>query len=457
MNDLVKTVLIIAGIFVLYAFAGKKLFKQPKIEMAYSGNPILPGDFADPCILSYKDTFYIYATTGTEATVWRSADFINWKLTKLNWPSSMKLPDIWAPAVRQGPDGRFYLYTTVNHNIYVGVANHPAGPFSNALKDDNIFIKNRMLSNKMHSIDADCFIDDDGQAYLYWGSGFDYKDGVCAVGILNKDMSSFKEVPKLITPEGYFEGPHMMKRNATYYLMYSDGFYYDSSYKVRYAISDKPTGPFLQGKNSPVLTSTLDRKIDGPGHHYTFHVGDDYYILYHRHSYPLYEGERQICIDKLAFEDDGAIKKIISTQEGVPLSFVKTKNTIKTIKPLLVETSSSSGKDYDGAKAFDGLFGTLWATDSKVGPLWIKADYGKQINITSVSPVFDKVMGDYNYKIEYSADGSEWKLYGEGNNASASEWPIEHNKQAELRFLKITIISYNSEYRRAGLWEVKVS
>src|SRR6059058_5083582 len=74
-------------------------------QAVFSGNPILPGDFADPCILQYRDTFYIYATTGSEATVWRSTDFQNWKLTKLNWPTNMGLPDIWAPAVRQGVDG----------------------------------------------------------------------------------------------------------------------------------------------------------------------------------------------------------------------------------------------------------------------------------------------------------------------------------------------------------------
>lgn len=55
---------------------------------AYSGNPFLPGNFADPCIITYKDTFYIYATTSVDATVWYSTDFKNWKLRTLNWPTS---------------------------------------------------------------------------------------------------------------------------------------------------------------------------------------------------------------------------------------------------------------------------------------------------------------------------------------------------------------------------------
>ncbi len=457
MKVLQKRIVILSCIFSLIACTQQRYLQQNKNSSVYSGNPVLPGDFADPCILIYKDTFYIYATTGSEATVWRSADFNNWKLTRLNWPTSMHQPDIWAPAVRQGTGGKFYLYTTTNHNIYVGVANHPTGPFNNVLKGDSIFIKNRILSNKMHSIDADCFIDDDGQAYLYWGSGFDFKDGVCAVGILNKDMASFKEVPKLITPEGYFEGPHMMKHKGKYYLMYSDGFYYDSTYKVRYAVSDKPTGPFVQGKNSPILTSTPDGRISGPGHHYTFNTGNNSYILYHRHSYPFYEAQRQVCIDKLEFEGDGSIKKVIATQEGVLLNFLKTKIKQPALKPVSVEASSSLGEPYNAVKAFDGSFGTLWATGDTMRPVWIKADFGKKITFHTCTPIFDRVMGDYNYKIEYSSDGEQWMIYAQGKNAEAAEWPVEYEKEVRARFLRITVINYNLDFKRIGLWEVKIT
>src|SRR5215218_7223697 len=161
-----KVWFVIVAFLILQSCGVSKKAQPAQNETAFSGNPILPGDFADPCILVYQDTFYIYATTGSEATVWRSVDFKNWKLTKLNWPTSMGLPDIWAPAVRQGNDSRFYFYTATNHNLYAGVSEHPYGPFKNILNDDSIFIKNRQWWSKMHSIDADVFIDDDKQAYL---------------------------------------------------------------------------------------------------------------------------------------------------------------------------------------------------------------------------------------------------------------------------------------------------
>ena len=438
----------------------QQLVEQETEEVLFSGNPILPGNFADPSVLVHQDTFYIYATTGNEATVWYSPDFVDWRLTKLNWPTSMNQPDIWAPAVAQGTDGRFYLYTSTNHNIYAGVADHPKGPFTNILGGDKIFIKNRQWWEKMHSIDADCFVDDDGQAYLYWGSGFDFKDGICAVGRLNKDMVSFKEEPKLITPNEYFEGPHMMKRNGIYYLMYSDSLYYDSTYKVRYAISDSPMGPFTEGKNSPILKSTPDGKVTGPGHHYTLKQGDQYYIVYHAHARPEAKPEgalvRQVFIDKLEFEEDGAIKAVEATDRGVPLTFVNNALIRQSLRPVSAEASSAVEPLVGAEKAFDGDYGTLWAAPAANAPVWLKADFGKLISIKEIQPVFDEVMGNYQYRIEYSADGQNWKPYAEGQNAAQEIWPASHRQEVEARYVRITLIQGAAERNRLGLWELKV-
>ena len=429
-------------------------------EVVHSGNPILPGDFADPSVLVHQDTFYIYATTGSEATVWYSPDFREWKLTTLNWPTSMGQPDVWAPAVTQGTDGRFYLYTSTNHNIYAGVANHPKGPFTNILGGDSIFIRNRQWWEKMHSIDADCFVDDDGQAYLYWGSGFEFKDGICAVGRLDKDMASFKEDPILITPNEYFEGPHMMKRNGIYYLMYSDSLYYDSTYKVRYATSSSPMGPFEEGRNSPILKSTPDGKVTGPGHHYTLRRGDQYYIVYHAHALPEVKPNggliRQVFIDKLEFEEDGAIKPVEATDKGVPLDFVNSANIRQPLQPVAAEASAVFSPGLGAEKAFDGDFGTLWAAPKAATPVWLMADYGQLMGIKEIQPIFDRVMGNYKYRIEHSADGAKWELYAEGDNGTLEVWPASHKKEVQARYVRITVPDQNPEYPRTGLWELKV-
>ncbi|RYZ99770.1 MAG: hypothetical protein EOP47_15900 [Sphingobacteriaceae bacterium] len=442
-------------LLVLFTLGAIFAHAQHKPQAKFSGNPILPGNFADPCILVYRDTVYIYATHSNMATVWRSADMVNWKLTKINWPSSMKLPDVWAPAVRQGTDGKFYFYTSTNHQIYAGVASHPAGPFTNILGADSVFIKDRQYWHKIHTIDADCFVDDDGQAYLYWGSGWDFKDGICAVGILGNDMASFKESPKDITPGGYFEGPHMLKHNNKYYLMYSDGLYYDSSYKVRYAIGDKPTGPFMQATNSPVLISDAAKHVSGPGHHYTIKLNGQYYIVYHKHVYPYYKGIRQVCIDKMDFDANGNIKPIVPTDTGVELNILKSTNTCIALTPVKVEASATISAEYGAVKAFDNHNETLWAAPADK-PAWIKADLGKVTNLGWCQPVFDDVMAGYQYIIEYSVNGNDWKPYAQGNNSDASEWPVTHAKPVKARYVKLTITKALDKTERIGLWEFKL-
>ncbi|WP_342648037.1 family 43 glycosylhydrolase [Mucilaginibacter sp. CSA2-8R] len=425
---------------------------QSHAQVSYSGNPILPGDFADPCVLFYQDTVYIYATAANVGSVWRSADMVNWKLTLLNWPTAMHLPDVWAPAVRQGTNGQFYLYTTVNHQIYAGVSNHPLGPFHNIL-GDGAFIKDRQYWDKIHSIDADCFIDDDGQAYLYWGSGWDFKDAVCAVGVLNKDMASFKDAPQAVTPKGYFEGPHMLKRNHKYYLMYSDGVYFNDSYKVRYAIGNTPTGPFEQAVNSPILTSDAVKHVSGPGHHFTFCKNGQYYIVYQKHTYPYRNGQRQVCIDKLDFDAQGLIKQVNPTSTGVPLTFLKHKNTRKVIKPVSVQASGMENMDYVPDNATDHNFGTRWLAPAGQAA-FLQADLGQATTIKGVEPIFDDIMGAYDYRIEYSKDQKNWMPFATGQNARMTEWPVEHKKMVKARYIRISIAQNNG--RQAGLWEFNI-
>lgn len=425
-----------------------------------TGNPFIPGDFADPCVVQYRDTFYVYATSGSEATVWFSADFVNWKLEKLNWPTNMELPDIWAPAVRQAPNGKFYFYPSVNHDIYVGVADHPKGQFKNILGGDSIFIENRQWWDKMHSIDADCFIDDDGQAYIYWGSGFDFKDGICAVGILGDDMASFESEPELVTPHRYFEAPHMIKRDSTYYLMYSDSLYYDSTYKVHYAVSNSPLGPFEQGKNNPILKSTPDGRISGPGHHYTMQAGSETYIVYHRHAIPYYRPHggspiRQVCIDKLNFEDDGSISRVEATDNGVDLDFTNVKDIRMPYEPVETNASSNNGGTYIAESAFDNQYGTLWSAPNE-GEATLTADYGAEFQISEIQPIFDLPMAPYRYRIETSLDSVTWIPYAEGNNGSADQWPVSLRNNTSARYVRISVSDPSGALPRLGIWELKV-
>ena len=297
----------------------------------FTGNPIIQGYFADPSILAVDNKQYIYATIdpwgGDSLALWVSDDFKNWVRKPLNWPTKQlcKSPastntKVWAPSVVLGPDKKYHMFVSVGSEVYAGVSDHPEGPWSNVKADGSPFISTQKAIN-VHTIDAEAFIDDDGKAYLYWGSGWNWKDGHCYFGELNKTMDAFTGTPKDITPPHYFEGPYMLKRKSKYYLMYSEGKCTDSTYKVRYSTSLNPIGPWKEGKNSPILTSNAGEHIIGPGHHTVLKHRGKYYIIFHRIAYPPQKDLlREICISELSFDKHGNINKTLVNKNGVKFS-----------------------------------------------------------------------------------------------------------------------------------------
>ena len=207
-------------------------------------------------------------------------------------------------------NGQFYWYVAVSHGaiagkaIGVAVASNPEGPFKDAI--GKALITNETIGvpgeNKIN-LDPTVLIDDDNQAYLFWGNS------QCYYVKLQENMIDLDgPIQKISLPE-FTEGAYIYKRNDWYYLLYGYGF----PEKVAYAMSRSVHGPWefkgiineIAGNcktNSPAI---LDFK------------GNTYFI-YHNGGLP--EGSshrRSVCIDYLYFNKDGTIKKIMMTSEGV--------------------------------------------------------------------------------------------------------------------------------------------
>ncbi|CAM5513464.1 hypothetical protein SALBM311S_10713 [Streptomyces alboniger] len=121
-----------------------------------------------------------------------------------------------------------------------------------------------------------------------------------------------------ITPSGYNEGTFVIKRKGTYYFMWSENDTRDENYRVAYATGPSPTGPWT--KRGVILEKDLSLGIKGPGHHSVVHVPntDDWYIAYHRFAIPGGDGmHRETTVDKLEFDADGLIKKVLPTLTGI--------------------------------------------------------------------------------------------------------------------------------------------
>ena len=284
-------------------------------------NPLFGGFYAaDPSIVKHKGFYYVYATIdpwgGEELAVFKTKDFAKYEQIHINWPTKKQCTSptsnsnkVWAPSVVK-KNGKFYMYVSVGGEVWAGTSDSPDGPWRNLKSDNSPLIQKNFIPG-YHMIDAECFIDDDGQAYLYWGSGLNWVNGKCFVVKLKKDMCSFDGDYKEITPPHYFEGPIMMKRKDTYYLMYSEGKATNCTYKIRYSTSTTPYGPWKEGPTSPVLQSDENNGVCGPGHHTVFKSGKKYYILFHKifpqkNAYVL----RQLCLGDLNFDKEGNIEKV---------------------------------------------------------------------------------------------------------------------------------------------------
>jgi GH43 family beta-xylosidase len=285
--------------------------------------PVIPGLFADPHIATFDGRYYLYPTTdgyagwsGTYYKAFSSTDLVNWTDhgvildhgPDVSWADN----SAWAPAVA-ARSGRYYLYfsggaasgNTAKH-LGVAVADSPTGPFRDAL--GRPLVRGDQFSGGQ-AIDPMVFTDDDGQSYLYWGQG------VARAVRLNADMVSFDPAQvRTITPAGYNEAPFVLKRNGTYYLMWSENDTRSEDYRVAYATGTSPFGPWT--KRGVVLQKRLDAGIKGTGHHSVVRAPgtDTWYVAYHRFAVPAGNGtNRETTIDQMDFSADGTIRPIVPT------------------------------------------------------------------------------------------------------------------------------------------------
>ena len=413
-------------------------------QQAHSGNPILPGYYADPSIATYDGRHFIYATLdpwgGETLGCWESGDFKNWTFRTLNWPTkkactspTSKGSMVWAPSVVRAPDGTFFMYVSVGSEVWVGTARKPLGPWRDANGGKPLI--NWDFRPGYHMIDAEAFIDADGQAYLYWGSGHGWVNGKCWVVKLKPDMVTFDGEVKDVTPAHYFEAPFILKRGGRYYLMYSDGKTIEDTYQVHYAIGDSPLGPFKEAENSPVLVTNLENNVLAPGHHSVFETNGRHFILYHRHSIPFdpkFIG-RQVCVDEMKFNEAGLIEKIIPTHEGP--SFVQ-KRTESTDGVKM--TASSQRNSHTGAdRVIDDNHATLWAAAPGTKEAWIQMDLGKEQGISHQEIRFEYAWKNHPFRVETSADGQQWKLLADHVAKPASGSPVIIDAPAKARFLRM--------------------
>lgn len=323
----------------LQSVAGKTLFTITPVLLAllvYSTpcqaeNPFVQTCFtADPAPIVYDSTVFVYlghdssgAPAGTylmrDWKCYSSKDMVNWtdhgvvlRSKDISWSAL----DANAAQVIER-NGKFYYYisTTASGTVAIGVAvaSSPTGPFVDI--GAPLIAGSKMTGcNATHSwrgLDPTVFIDDDGQAYLYWGNN------VCYWIKLNEDMvSTSGSVGCLAQNDAAFgpdfeEAPWTYKRKSIYYLMYASEF----PECIRYSTSTGPTGPWtyrgqVMAKQPNGVSNTIHPGVCD-------YLGKSYYF-YHNAGLPGGGSyKRSACIEEFTYNADGTIPAIPETKGGI--------------------------------------------------------------------------------------------------------------------------------------------
>jgi len=450
--------------FALYAYGVQSQPVNP------FGKALIPDMIADASIQEIEGVFYCYATTdgydnglrtSGPPVVWVSKDFVHWRFNGTHFPSALK-EKYWAPSKAVAANGKYYIYPTVNEYMYAAVSDSPEGPFKLAVGPDT-FVKPysayTLLKNRPphgpNGIDAEIFIDDDHQAYIFWQHRRAAK--------LHPDMVTVDtNVITIPTPRtAYSEGPIFFKRKGIYYYLYTIGG--DEKYTYSYVTSKvSPLGPFdFPPKDQDLVCVTNhERKIFGPGHGCVFNVPgtDDYYLAYL--EFGRGSTNRQTYVNKLEFNEDGSIRPVDLTMTGVgALRNVKTDKQSVVVNAVASSVRSDlriqpnqdplldSVESFVATFAFYGANGSRWMPAPEDSACWIMADLGKKQRIKRSEAYFVRPMAGHAYLLEYSNDGATWTPCG-GHSDSRMQSPHTDELNIKARYLRIKITAGVK-----GLWE----
>jgi beta-xylosidase len=322
--NLLKKIILVAAALVLTLSVKAGVMDTTFVA---DGNPVVKYKYVcDPAAMVYKNQLYVYGGHDAcpspqeryvihEWLCFSTPDMKSWtehsvplKTSDFSWASG----DAWASQVIER-NGKFYWYITASHKtihgkaIGVAVADKPEGPFRDAL--GKALITNDMTTQytkiSWDDIDPTVFIDDNGQAYLIWGNTQCYMAKLKPNMIeLDGPIIAVKGLPR------YTEAPWIHKHNGWYYLSYASEF----PEKTVYAMSRSINGPWEYKGILNELSGNCNTN-----HHAIVEFKGNWYFVYHNGGIQTQGGSfrRSLCVDRLFYNKDNTIKRVIMTTEGI--------------------------------------------------------------------------------------------------------------------------------------------
>jgi hypothetical protein len=390
---------------------------------AFATNPLIMDQFtADPTARLLEGKIYVYPSHDIKAPpqykgrpnwfvmedyhVFSSENLTDWKdhgvivrQTEVEWADPTAYA-MWAPeAVFR--DGKYYFYFPAiakggGFQIGVAVADKPYGPFKPAATS----------IEGVKGIDPSVLIDKDGSAYLF------YSLNKIFVEKLKPNMREIEGEPAVIAnlpTKGLLEGPFVFERNGIYYLTYPH--VENKTERLEYATSTSATGPF---KPSGVI---LDESASGcwTVHHSIVEYKGQWYLFYHdKDLSPSFDKNRSIRADKLFFNADGTIQKVIPTLRGVGL--------VQATSPIQIDRySATSGEGVAVSFVDEANPHAGWKTTFSGAKSWVRfneVDFGRGAQKT----LDVRAKAASGAALEIRLDGPDGPVMGRVEVGPGTEW-----------------------------------
>ncbi len=419
---------------------------------------------ADPAVVQFRNEYYMFVTRSMG--YWHSIDLLHWDFIT---PEKWYFQGSNAPAAHNYKDSVLY------------VTGDPSGSMSILYTDNPKRGDWKAVPGILNDLqDPDLFIDDDGKAYMFWGSSnkfpirartldknWRFRPSDKTYELYNLDgkkngWERFGENHSDTVLGGYIEGPWMTKYNGKYYLQYAApgtefNVYGDGAY-----ISDNPLGPYSYMPNSP-FSYKPGGYMNGAGHGST--VIGPHNRYWHFASMALsvnVNWERRICMYPTFFDKEGLMFSNTSfgdyphfAPEAADEAGAFTGWMLLSYKKPV--TASSVLENNTAQNSTDENVKTFWLAEKNDAKQWLQIDLVKPGKVSALqvnyhdykSDLYGKVPGLYHrYVIEGSLDGMDWQVLVDKKN-NYSDVPndyIELSSPQRVRYIRYKNIHVPTPY-----------
>lgn len=414
---------------------------------------------ADPAVVKFRNEYYMFVTRSLG--YWHSVDLLNWTFIS---PERWYFQGSNAPAAHNYKDSVLYVTGDPSGSMSILYTDNPKKGDWKAVP---------AIINDLQ--DPDLFIDDDGRAYMFWGSSNKFpiraktldrdrrfRPSENTYELFNLDGANhgwerFGENHSDTVLGGYVEGPWLTKHNNKYYLQYAApgtefNVYGDGAY-----VSDSALGPYRYMPNNP-FSYKPGGFMNGAGHGST--VVGPYNMYWHFGSMAVsvnVNWERRICMYPTYFDKEGLMYS--NTYFGDYPHFAPALTSkagefagwmlLSYKKPVKV---SSVHENYAATNLTDESAKSFWIAGKNDDQQWVEIDLTNAGTVNAIqvnfhdykTGLFGRIPGlRHRYVIEASLNGRDWDTLVD-RSASFKDVPndyVELSTPSEVRYIRYKNIS----------------